>query len=206
NHDMPPFSLGEQDMYSISPDALEVAYTSNSDEFEATSTNNVVFTVPINVGQVSNLPSGNSQVENLRHTTPKKISTSPGADTTPLYSPDGKFIAWRSQARAGFEADKWRLLVQDRQSGKTRDLTEKIDRSVGSFAWDDHNVLYFSFENRGESIFAATSPEGENFALPEPYNDKHLRQLHADDLIISGHTLFFSQMLATAPSEIWRFD
>ena len=36
---------------------------------------------------------------------PKKISTSPGADSTPLYSPDGKYIAWRSQARAGFEAD-----------------------------------------------------------------------------------------------------
>ena len=65
----------------------------------------------------------------------KKISTSPGADTTPLYSPDGKYLAWRSQARAGFEADKWRLFVQDRQSGKTRDLTEKFDRSVGSFAW-----------------------------------------------------------------------
>ena len=64
--------------------------------------------------------------------TPKKISTSPGADTTPLYSPDGKYLAWRSQARAGFEADKWRLFVQDRQSGKTRDLTEKFDRSVGA--------------------------------------------------------------------------
>ena len=54
---------------------------------------------------------------------------------TPLYSPDGKYLAWRSQARAGFEADKWRLFVQDRQSGKTRDLTEEFDRSVGSFAW-----------------------------------------------------------------------
>src|SRR5438128_936984 len=188
DHDVPPFHLGGQDMDAISPDGQEVAYKSNIDEVEATSTNDEIFVVPISGG------------------TAKKISTSAGADTTPLYSPDGKFIAWRSQARAGFEADKWRLLVQDRQSGKTRDLTEKIDRSVGSFAWDDHNVLYFSFENRGESIFAATSPEGENFALPEPYNDKHLRQLHADDLIISGHTLFFSQMLATAPSEIWRFD
>src|SRR5258708_2094009 len=65
----------------------------------------------------------------------KKISTSPGADTTPLYSPDGKYLAWRSQARGGFEADKWRLLVQDRQTGNTRDLTEKFDRSAGSFTW-----------------------------------------------------------------------
>ena len=117
DHDVPPFSLGGQDMYAISPDGQEVAYTSNIDEVEATSTNNEIFVVPISGG------------------TPKKISTSPGADTTPLYSPDGKYLAWRSQARAGFEADKWRLFVQDRQSGKTRDLTEKFDRSVGSFTW-----------------------------------------------------------------------
>ena len=104
-------------MYAISPDGQEVAYTSNIDEVEATSTNNEIFVVPISGG------------------TAKKISTSPGADTTPLYSPDGKYLAWRSQARAGFEADKWRLFVQDRQSGKTRDLTEKFDRSVGSFTW-----------------------------------------------------------------------
>src|SRR5262245_34889494 len=98
DHDVPPFSLGGQDMYAISPDGQEVAYTSNIDEVEATSTNNEIFVVPI---------SGPA-------TAGKKISTSPGADTTPLYSPDGKYLAWRSQARAGFEADKWRLFVQDR--------------------------------------------------------------------------------------------
>src|SRR6267143_5880030 len=117
DHDVPPFSLGGQDMYAISPDGQEVAYTSNIDEVEATSTNNEIFTGPMSGGA------------------PKKISTSPGADTTPLYSPDGKYLAWRSQARAGFEADKWRLLVQDRQSEKTEDLTEKFDRSVGSLVW-----------------------------------------------------------------------
>src|SRR5207253_242515 len=106
DHDVPPFHLGGQDMYAISPDGQELAYTSNIDEVEATSTNNEIFIVPISGGSA------------------KKISTSPGADTTPLYSPDGKYLAWRSQARAGFEADKWQLFVQDRQSGKTRDLTE----------------------------------------------------------------------------------
>src|SRR5213075_1285733 len=131
DHDVPPFSLGGQDMYSISPDGKEVAYTSNIDEVEATSTNNEIFVVPIAGGA------------------PKKISTSPGADTTPLYSPDGKYLAWRSQARAGFEADKWRLLVQDRQSGKTRDVTEKFDRSVGSFTWYKDIALPFTVEDLG---------------------------------------------------------
>src|SRR5204863_1517008 len=135
DHDVPPFNLGGQDMYAISPDGQEVTYTSNIDEVEATSTNNEIFVVPIDVGHASGLPSTNSQAGGSRYPKPKKISTSPGADTTPLYSPNGKSLAWRSQALAGFEADKWGLLVQDRQLAKTRDLTEKFDRSVGSFAW-----------------------------------------------------------------------
>src|SRR5436190_13737285 len=96
DHDVPPFSLGGQDMYSVSPDSQELAYTSNIDEVEATSTNNEIFIVPMAGG------------------TPKKISTSPGNDNTPLYSPDGKYIAWRSMARAGFEADKQSLIVYER--------------------------------------------------------------------------------------------
>ena len=47
DHDVPPFILGGQDMYAISPDGQEVAYTSNIDEVEATSTNNEIFVVPI---------------------------------------------------------------------------------------------------------------------------------------------------------------
>src|SRR5207248_4031338 len=133
NHDVPPFHLGGQDMYAISPDGQEVAYTSNINEVEATSTNNDIFVVPMTGG------------------TAKRISASPGSDSTPLYSPDGKYIAWRSQARAGFESDKWRLFVQDRQSGKIGDLTEKFDRSVGSFTWWDTMAIIFSCEDHGQS-------------------------------------------------------
>src|SRR6478672_3638120 len=182
DHDVPPFSLGGQDMYAISPDGQEVAYTSNIDEVEATSTNNEIFVVPISGG------------------TAKKISTSPGADTTPLYSPDAKYLAWRSQARAGFEADKWRLLVQDRQSGKTRDLTEKFDRSVGSFAWlPESQWLSFCAEDHGESpIF------GVGLAGADPIGGGP--QLHADDLVITTSGAFFSRASITAPNEIWTVE
>src|SRR5204863_2362868 len=114
DHDVPPFHLGGQDMYAISPDGQELAYTSNIDEVEAISTNNEIFIVPITVGDAASVPGKPtaSPTEPGKLTrTPKKISTSPGADTTPLYSPDGKYLAWKSQARAGFESDKWRLLV-----------------------------------------------------------------------------------------------
>src|SRR5213592_3582358 len=81
DHDVPPFSLGGQDMYAISPDGQEVAYTSNIDEVEATSTNNEIFVVPIAVE--SAVPSGKDpNALRTAHATarPKKISTSPGSD------------------------------------------------------------------------------------------------------------------------------
>src|SRR5882724_11534250 len=199
DHDVPPFHLGGQDMYAISPDGQELAYTSNIDEVEATSTNNEIFIVPMTVE--SAVPSGKSP-DALRtaHATaqPKKISTSPGADSTPLYSPDGKYLAWRSQARAGFEADKWRLFVQDRQSGKTRDLTEKFDLSVGSFTWRFSDSILLTAEHQGEAPVFSAKLDGN-----EPIG---LFSLHADDLITSGSTLFFTRMSYTSPNTIWRAD
>ena len=200
DHDVPPFSLGGQDMYAISPDGQEVAYTSNIDEVEATSTNNEIFVVPLNVEQVSALPSGNSQVENLRHNAAKKISTSPGSDSTPLYSPDGQYIAWRSQARAGFESDKWRLLICDRMSGDIRDLTKNFDRSIGSFVWSpDSKVIWFSAEDHGESPICS---------LPlQASQPTEVARLHADDLAFGANgNLFFTRMSIAMPNEIWRLE
>ncbi len=140
DHDVPPFNLGGQDMYAISPDGKEVAYTSNIDEVEATSTNNEIFIVPMAGG------------------TPRKISTSPGADSTPLYSPDGKYIAWRMQKRAGYESDRWRLVIYERTTGKITNLTESFDSWVGSFAWAGHEIL-FTAENWGEFPIYGITPE-----------------------------------------------
>src|SRR5437764_4037356 len=143
DHDVPPFNLGGQDMYAISPDGQELAYTSNIDEVEATSTNNEIFIVPMTGG------------------TPKKISTSPGNDNTPLYSPDGHHIAWRSMARPGFEADKETLVIYQRQLGQSRKLAADWDRSVTSFAWlPDSKTIILSAEDRGESPLYSLALDG----------------------------------------------
>ena len=185
DHDVPPFHLGGQDMYAISPDGKELAYTSNIDEVEATSTNDEIFTVPMG----SSPPKSQAL----------KISTSPGADTTPLYSPDGKYLAWKSQARAGFESDKWRLMLQDRQSGKVRDLTDKFDRSVGSFCWRaDSQTIFFSSGDHGQSPVYA-------FSIADNRIDEVVR-LHADDLVSVKDAVFFTRMSIGAPNEIARFN
>jgi len=198
DHDVPPFNLGGQDMYAISPDGQEVAYTSNIDEVEATSTNNEIFIVPISGG------------------TAKKISTSPGADTTPLYSPDGKYLAWRSQARAGFEADKWNLIVRERESGRTMTATERFEDSVGSFVWYKSGLLFFIFERHGEqpigiaSVFIGGSGSlGDGAPRADILGAVH-DSSHADDLTIQltaqKHFLYFTKSSISAPNEIWSIE
>ncbi len=183
DRDVPPFNLGGQDMYAISPDSQEVAFTSNPDEVEATSTNNEIFLVPMAGGE------------------PKKISTSPGSDSTPLYSPDGKSLAWKSMARAGFEADKSRLFIYDRAAGKSRDLSAEWDRSTGSFVWAlDSKAIYLSAEDHGEQPIYLFSLDAK-----QPVE---LLRVHADDLVLSqdGKTLFFSLASIRSPNDIARLD
>jgi dipeptidyl aminopeptidase/acylaminoacyl peptidase len=186
DHDVPPFNLGGQDMYAISPDGQEVAYTSNIDEVEATSTNSEIFVVPIAGGK------------------PKKISTSAGSDTTPLYSPDGNAIAWRSQARAGFEADKWNLLVYYKATGETRNATAGWDRSSGSFVWrPDSRAFFVTAEDRGQSPIW-------QLVLYDKQPLEFAPSLHADDLAIlhsdEGEYVFFSRTSIDRPSEIAAID
>jgi dipeptidyl aminopeptidase/acylaminoacyl peptidase len=183
DHDVPPFNLGGQDMYAVSPDGQELAYTSNVDEVEATSTNNEIFLVPMAGG------------------TPKKISTSPGNDNTPVYSPDGNHLAWRSMARGGFEADKESLIIYQRKLGQSRNATINFDRSVGSLTWTpDSKTIYFTAEDHGESPIWMLPLDGKQ--------PKQVARLRADDLAFAndGSALYFSQVSVQAPSEIARLD
>lgn len=94
----PVFSLGGPVGYAWAPDSHEIAFVANLDAVPAASTNNDVFTLKLDqTGEC-----------------PVKISSSPGSDDGPAYSPDGKWLAFRSQARAGYESDRFRLMVFDR--------------------------------------------------------------------------------------------
>ena len=137
DHDGPPFSLGGQDQYQLSPDGKEIAYTSNIEEVEATSTNSDVFTL--------SLTDPNAKPKNL-------TAENKGSDGTPMYSPDGKWLAIRSQFRAGYESDRFRLRLIDRATGKTSNLTEDYDLWVDSMGWTpDSKKLLITSGYIGES-------------------------------------------------------
>ena len=179
DHDVPPFSLGGQTLYAISPDGQEVAYTSNIDEVGATSTNNDIFIVPITGG------------------TPKKISSSPGSDSTPLYSPDGKWIAWRMQKVNGYESDRFRLVIYNRQTGAITNLTENFDQWVDSFAWaPDSSRLYFTSEYHGEApLYTVAVSGGAVKKVEDGFFDSP--QVSPD-----GQNIYVAEMTIAMPSEV----
>jgi dipeptidyl aminopeptidase/acylaminoacyl peptidase len=147
-HDVPPFSLEDSSCgCDISPDGKELAFTENPDPVPAISISAQIYTL--------DLTDPNAK--------PVKVSTSAGGNFNPAYSPDGKYLAWRSQARAGYESDKFRLVVFDRERGSkgareqgggpaVRDLLPKFDNWVDEFAWGPFSgSIYFTGADRGES-------------------------------------------------------
>src|ERR1700733_3390663 len=182
-HDVPPFSLGGPDDYSISPDSVELAFTMNVDPDPATSTNSDIYTVPIAGGEIH------------------KITIGLGADNAPLYSPDGKLLAFRSQVRAGYESDRWRLIVLERATGKVTNLTEAIDRWVGSMTWlPDSERLVFTSEDRGRTGLQMIAVSGGGLR-PIISGASTL-----DDVQFTpdGETMIYSQQSGSKPVEIFK--
>jgi dipeptidyl aminopeptidase/acylaminoacyl peptidase len=128
----PPFSLGGPEAYAFSPDSTQITYVANTDADLATSTNSDLFTVAAAGGAA------------------KRITTNPGADEGPLYSPDGNYLAYRTQERSGYESDQWRLAILDLQSGKMNTLTDTLDRWVESYTWSrDSKRIFFTVDDHG---------------------------------------------------------
>ena len=194
DYDVPPFHLAGQDDYAFSPDGQEICYTSNHDKVEAASTNNDLFIVPVNVG------TGASPVQAKNITADNKA-----ADETPLYSPDGKYIAYRAQQRPGYESDRFRLMLYDRKTGQKKNLMENFDHWVGTFAWEpDSTQLYFVAENHGTSPLWSVRLIAD---LYRPTPSARLLGGYFDDLAVTGRAgkevLFFTGMSIIRPNEIY---
>ena len=182
DYDVPPDERGGPGDINFSPDSKELCFTAVTDKMEAISTNGDLFTVPVAGGEI------------------KRITTQPGFDGEPVYSPDGKYIAYHAQLAAGYEADRWRVMLYDRQTGKSANLSEGCDRSADELAWSaDSKTIYFTAENETQKpVYAMVARAGS-----EP------RKILADtyNAVISfsrdGKTLAFERTSLTIPAEIF---
>lgn len=178
--DAPPFSLGGGDEFDVSPDGKELVFARDVSAHPELSTNSDLYTVPIAGG------------------TPRAIATRTGADTSPKYSPDGRYIAYRSQARAGYESDLWELWLYDRAAGTARRLAPTFQQWIESFAWaPDSQSLYITYP-------AATKNGIARITLSDDEPHTQWAQASADALAISRDgTIYFDRSSLTSPTEIW---
>ena len=185
-HNVPPFSLeGGGCGCAFSPDSTELAYTEKDVPVPAISTNTDIFTLDLTDPKAK----------------PAKVSTSPGGDYSPAYSPDGKWLAWRSQARAGYESDQFRLVLYNRQTKTIRDILgdaklpnrapANFDLWVDEFAWaPDSQSIDFASGFKGEEpiyrIFLFNSELHRLGKAVGNWSDLHPIRLNGDELIVGS--------------------
>ena len=160
-HDVPPFSLEDSSCgCDFSPDSKELVFTENPDPVPAISTSAQIYTL--------DLTDPNAK--------PAKVSNSAGGNFNPAYSPDGKYLAWRSQSRAGYESDKFRLMLYDRNKKTITDLLPLLKDWVEEFAWSpDSKRVFFTSDSAGNVLVYRTDLSGNfsQFAYPGTFSDLH---------------------------------
>jgi dipeptidyl aminopeptidase/acylaminoacyl peptidase len=128
---LPPFGGSEQ--FAFSPDGAELAFTMKLVNNPAQSTDSNLYLYNLAERRLTNLTTG-----------------MPGYDQDPVYSPDGRYLAFNSMERAGFEADRIRIMLWDRHSHQMHELTAGLDQNGAHPAWSpDGQRMYFESEQAG---------------------------------------------------------
>jgi len=147
DHDVPTIATGGDGDVAVSPDARTVAFAMHGDSVVADNTNVDIYLM-------------GSDGSNIQ-----RLTTNPGAANTPRFSPDGKLFSYLSMERAGFEADRQRLMLLRRTDGRTEsgnaiEATAGWNLSVGSYSWcPNAKCVYAVVEDRGrDNIYRIEIP------------------------------------------------
>ncbi len=182
--DSPAFSLGGGG-FALSPDGKELCFVSKRDAHEAENTNKDLWIVPLSGGPPRNLTAANK-----------------GSDSNPVYSPDGKYIAYLTQVTPNYEADCLRIALFDRQTRQTSILSGAFDNWATGLAWGhDARTIYFTADVKGHvplfSIDIATR------AITRVVD---VQTIDAFSVAETGSGIAFVRRSVGEPRELWAVD
>ncbi|MGD8322334.1 MAG: S9 family peptidase, partial [Gemmatimonadota bacterium] len=181
DEDAPTNTLPGYGDVAPAPDGSEIAFVMNPDSVVAASTNNDIF------------------VMRSDGTDRRALTTNRGNQNSPAYSPDGRYMAYRSQPTPVFESDRTHLMLLDRRSGQAEDLTPSWPLSVGQIVWArDSRAIYATVEERGRvGIYRISVPDG---ARTRVFYDGTAGSI---SLSPGGRTVVFVRSTANRPPEVF---
>lgn len=183
--DSPTKPFGGSEEFTFTPDSQGIVFAAaNSDKDEAWSTNFDLFY---------------SRIDKI--SSPECLTkTNKAWDTNPVFSYDGKTLAYLAMKRPGFEADKFRIILRNWKTGKERVLTEDWDRSCSSITWSKNNrTIYVKAGNLGQkSLFSINIKSGKvNTIIKEGY---------VRSVGFSGKRIVFGMDNLKSPVELYSCD
>ena len=190
--DSPPYGAASGHDYVFSPDGRNIVIIRNPDKVEAISTNSDIYIQPLSGAAATHVTAGMN-----------------GYDASPAYTPDGRYLIFRSQATPTFEADRWRLMRYDVSSKQMVELTRGFDLQVDEFAISrDGKTIYFSAGERGRAPIFSVPVEPDTRMRAASHVRKIVGDVYAGGLSISpdNRAIVFASSSLTAPAEIMRVN